>query len=146
MYLILLIITIIVIIIIFNVDFNSTYRLIWARTCIMHLLLWSFFYDFVNTKESIPIQFNPMQFQTPFKLHFRNFTLQIDNRNESVLYTFTYIFFICCPSWLVILLIKFDLTFSRRRPLSYRNQSIDLQSKSMDWFLYDNGLRHERVD
>ena len=30
-------------------------------------------------------------------------------------------------------------------PLSYRNQSIDLQSKSVDWFLYDNGLRHERV-
>ena len=30
-------------------------------------------------------------------------------------------------------------------PLSYRNQSIDLQSKSMDWFLYDNSLRHERV-
>ena len=34
---------------------------------------------------------------------------------------------------------------SWRRPLSYRNQSIDLQIKSMDWFLYDNGLRHERV-
>ena len=33
-----------------------------------------------------------------------------------------------------------------RRQLSYRNQSIDLQSKSMDWFLYDNGLRHERVN
>ena len=32
------------------------------------------------------------------------------------------------------------LTLSWRRPLSYRNQSIDLQSKSMDWFLYDNGL------
>ena len=30
-------------------------------------------------------------------------------------------------------------------PLSYRNQSIDLQSKSIDLFLYDNGLRHERV-
>ena len=30
-------------------------------------------------------------------------------------------------------------------PLSYRNQSIDLQSKSMDWFLYDNCLRDERV-
>ena len=27
--------------------------------------------------------------------------------------------------------------------LSYRNQSIDLFCKSMDWFLYDNGLRHE---
>ena len=26
-----------------------------------------------------------------------------------------------------------------------RNQSSDLQNKSMDWFLYDNGLCHERV-
>ena len=39
-----------------------------------------------------------------------------------------------------------SLTLSRRRPLSYRNQSIDLQSKSMDWFLYANALRHERVN
>ena len=38
------------------------------------------------------------------------------------------------------------LTLSWRRPLSYRNQSIDLQSKSVDWFLYDNSLRHERVN
>ena len=37
------------------------------------------------------------------------------------------------------------LTLSWRKPLSYRNQSIDLRSKSMVWFLYDNGLRHERV-
>ena len=37
------------------------------------------------------------------------------------------------------------LTLSWRGPLSYKNQSIDLQSKLMDWFLYDNGLRHERV-
>ena len=36
-------------------------------------------------------------------------------------------------------------TLSWRRPLSYRNQFIDLQSKSMDWFLCDNGLRHEKV-
>ena len=34
---------------------------------------------------------------------------------------------------------------SWRRPLSYRKQSIDLRSKSVDWFLYDNGLRHKRV-
>ena len=27
----------------------------------------------------------------------------------------------------------------------HKNQSIDLLSKSMDWFLYDNGPRHERV-
>ena len=37
------------------------------------------------------------------------------------------------------------LTISWRMSLSYRNQSIDLQSKSMDWFLYDRDLRHERA-
>ena len=41
--------------------------------------------------------------------------------------------------------LKNSLTLSWRSPLSYRNQSIDLYCKSMDWFLYDNGLRHERV-
>ena len=41
--------------------------------------------------------------------------------------------------------ITFLLTFSRRKSLSYRNQSIDLHSKSMDWFLYDRNLRHKRV-
>ena len=30
--------------------------------------------------------------------------------------------------------------------LSYRNQSIDLQSKSVDWFLYDRDLYQERVN
>ena len=39
-----------------------------------------------------------------------------------------------------------NFTLSWWRPLSYRNQSIDLQSKSMDWFLFDNGLRRERVN
>ena len=29
--------------------------------------------------------------------------------------------------------------------LSFRYQSIDLQNKSMDWFLYDKGLRHKRL-
>ena len=38
-----------------------------------------------------------------------------------------------------------QLTLSWRRQLSYRNQS-DLRSKLMDWFLYDNGLRHEIVN
>ena len=28
--------------------------------------------------------------------------------------------------------------------LSYRNLSVDLLSKSMDWFLYDKDLRHEK--
>ena len=43
------------------------------------------------------------------------------------------------------LLVSGPLTISWRRSLSYRNQSIDLQSKSMGWFLYDKGLRPERV-
>ena len=38
------------------------------------------------------------------------------------------------------------LTLSWRVPLSYRNKSIDLLCKSMDWFLYDNSPRHERVN
>ena len=37
------------------------------------------------------------------------------------------------------------LTLSCRRSLSYRNQCINLPSKSMDWFLYDTDLWHERV-
>ena len=56
MYLILLIIItaiiiiIIIIIIIYDVDFNQTYRLIWARTCTMRFIHFFFSYDFVNTK------------------------------------------------------------------------------------------------
>ena len=38
-----------------------------------------------------------------------------------------------------------SITLSWRRFLSYRNQSIDLLCKSMDWFLYDRDLCHERV-
>ena len=41
---------------------------------------------------------------------------------------------------------ELNLTLSQRRPISYRNQIIDLQSKSMDWFLYDIGLRYERFN
>ena len=39
----------------------------------------------------------------------------------------------------------FTLTLSCRRPLLYRNQFIYLPWKSLDWFLYDEDLRHERV-
>ena len=37
------------------------------------------------------------------------------------------------------------LTLLWRRSLPYRNQSIDLHCKSMNWFLYDRNLRHETV-
>ena len=45
-----------------------------------------------------------------------------------------------------ILWLSLFFTLSCRNPLSYRNQSIDFFCKSMDWFLYDNGLPHERVN
>ena len=40
---------------------------------------------------------------------------------------------------------EYFLTLSCRKSLSYRNQSVDLQGKSMDCFLHDRDLRHERV-
>ena len=41
--------------------------------------------------------------------------------------------------------MKIILTLSWRMSLSHRNKTIDLFCKSMDWFLYDRGLRPERV-
>ena len=38
------------------------------------------------------------------------------------------------------------LSISWWMSLSYRNQSIDLQNKSMEWFLYDRDVPHERVN
>ena len=45
----------------------------------------------------------------------------------------------------IFFLSSIPLNLSRRRQLSYRNQSINLRTKSMDSFLYDNCLRLERV-
>ena len=45
----------------------------------------------------------------------------------------------------VLQIVKSLLTFPWRRALSYRNQPIDLQSKSTDWVLYEKDFRHERV-
>ena len=44
-----------------------------------------------------------------------------------------------------LFLSEYILILSWRRPL-YRNQSVDFQSKLMNWFLYDNSLRHESVN
>ena len=55
----------------------------------------------------------------------------------------------CYLNWFITEIDLFvrpnSLTLSWRRPLPYRKQSIDLLRKPMDWFLYDNGLIHERV-
>ena len=52
--------------------------------------------------------------------------------------------------------LKYDVTNHRHLPKwtysltlpmlsSYRNQSVDLQSKSTDWFLYDGNIGHLKV-
>ena len=47
---------------------------------------------------------------------------------------------------LCLTILRHDaLTPSWRRSLLYRNQSINLLSKSMDLFLYNRDLRHERA-
>ena len=42
--------------------------------------------------------------------------------------------------------VKSVLTLLWRRSLSNRNQTFDFWSKSVDWFLYDRDLHHERVN
>ena len=42
--------------------------------------------------------------------------------------------------------VNFSLTLPGWRSLSSRNQSIDLFCKSVDGFIYDRDLRHERVN
>ena len=41
---------------------------------------------------------------------------------------------------------EFIINSFMKESLSYRNQSLDLQSKSMGWFLCDKDLLHERVN
>ena len=43
------------------------------------------------------------------------------------------------------IILSNSLALSWRRPYSCRNQSTDSLRNSMDWFLYDDGFRHERV-
>ena len=43
------------------------------------------------------------------------------------------------------ILLAFFKNFKLHRTFSLFHDGGRLRSKSMDWFLYDNGLRHERV-
>ena len=47
--------------------------------------------------------------------------------------------------WYPGILAEAYLTLSWRRFLSHRKQSIDLQSKLIDWFLYDRNIRYKIV-
>ena len=56
--------------------------------------------------------------------------------------------FVCmmrCDAGYGLMLVK-PLSLSWRMSLSYRHQSIDLQGKSMNRFLYNRDLRHERIN
>ena len=78
-----------------------------------------------------------------------SFTIIFSYLNEFILYVFHWVtwlfirFFRSEKSnwsyqyWESNLELHISLTLWWRRLLSYRNQSIDLDSKSMDWFLYD---------
>ena len=75
--------------------------------------------------------------------------VKLEEMKVSTLKTFLKKFSKCEQShsylWICTHLHWTFLPLSWRRSLSYRNQSIDLQSKSMDWFLHDIDHRHERV-
>ena len=49
-------------------------------------------------------------------------------------------------NWTTAQECEYLFTLSWRRSQWYRNQSIDLQSKSKEWCLYDRDLRHERFN
>ena len=77
--------------------------------------------------------FSSQKFNFKNKLHWRNCSHHL--QHQSKLYK-------NCARHQIFLI---SLTLSWRRPLSYRNYSTDLICKWMGWFLYDNGLPHERV-
>ena len=83
-----------------------------------------------------------------FKIAFQ----KIETLIPSVKFVFleVVLYFMNLPSdfaWNIIVISGLVLSFLLwRRSLLYKNQSSDLLSKSMDWFLYGRDLRHERVN
>ena len=65
---------------------------------------------------------------------------------NNFIYKFLSPFLCCCRKGYSTQFSLMSLTLSSQRSLSYRNQSIDLQSQSEDWFLYVRDLRHERAN
>ena len=84
---------------------------------------------------------------------------QTDKQYKSTSYVYYFLFLtegqinyvlsLCVGFSWYLLLVLFSffpiLTLSWRRLFPYKNQSIDLHSKSMDWSLYDYSRRHERA-
>ena len=110
---------------------------------VMRCAIWYHLYNlknFKNTHVGVLLQPTTLLKVTLFHGCFSRF-LNCTNGTKSgnASHIFLYFFRDCRQ---VLFLI---LTVSWQRPLSYRNQSIDLHSKSMDWIPYDKDLRYERV-
>ena len=92
-------------------------------------------------------------FWTPLEHFGQNYLLRANTLKTHVCFYLTHFFILTWSSssdfsklfFTHVIILTSPLTLSRQRSLSYRNQSTDLQSKSMDWFLYDNGPRLERI-
>ena len=80
---------------------------------------------------STPCRFNKsIIYKTPSFLGFRNFWL----KNSDV------------TAGYFVILREHPLRNSNQQPnLPRKKKPKDLKSKSMDWFLYDNDVRHERI-
>ena len=101
---------------------------------IMHLIIYWFSYTTSCTRSYILI----------FIHYIMHLIIYIDfhTLHHAIDHIYWFHTLITYASWHILYLyIMHWLSLSWRRPLSYRNQFIDLLCKSMDWFLYDNGLR-----
>ena len=84
-----------------------------------------------------------IKFQQPILLNVFDFKKAFDIIHRESLWKIAALYGI--PQKYIKIIKNLYFTPSRRRSISYGNQSIDLLCKSIDWFLYDIGLRRERL-
>ena len=90
------------------------------------------FLQIASLSNSIPEVYSELCQITRMK-RFANIVHGIDYFRRTLQHRYLTGFWMCC------------FILSWRTSLSYRNRCIDLQIKSMDWFLYNRNLPHERV-
>ena len=123
---------------------NEGYSFLVSRSsllCPLHRVIWC--------KKSACLKQSAIQTVRFIKLFHKKLTMIFPVSKECFCFILERYPVIVCRSYAgfitFILVYQYLLTLLWERFLSYRNQSIDLQSKLMVWFLYDMGLRHERV-
>ena len=132
------------------------------------LQIWISMFSYFENRKTTYFDFLSLNFTVEMKIKTLFLIFQFIKKNEMALWVHG--FFTYCPvnheySWKKIQIEKksefcfrtcknrlsvcdgwrASWLFQWRRSLSYRNQTIDFQNKSVDWFLYDRGIRHERV-